>query len=248
LEIKTADFALGKEGYQDYRETVDLAKAGKTQGDISCQVFFVLYRGDELTPQQRTQKQEADQQVMGMFTKGMECFQTGNFQEAIAAFKKSIELKADFLEAHQNLASSYFRAGEYEKAIEAAQGALAIDKNSPQMVKLISVAYSKLGNESKALEYQDVLRTFPNAELSAEELYNLGVAEANRGRDSQAADDFRKAAQAKPEFSLAHYQLGLCCFRLQDMEGAKTELEKYLSLEPDGEYAKVAKALLANIK
>ena len=117
-----------------------------------------------------------------------------------------------------------------------------------QMVKLISVAYSKLGDEKKALEYQEKLKSFPDTEFSAEELYNMGVVEANKGNDGEAAKYLEKATLAKPGFALAHYHLGLCYFRLSNGAGAKKELEKYLTMEPEGDNAKTAKALLASIK
>lgn len=248
IEIKSADFILEKEGYQRHQESVELTKVRKLQDEMSYQIPFTLYLINELTPAQRLQKQDVDQRVLDSFAKGIELFNSGNFREAIAQFEKSVEVKADFLEAYQNLASSYFRVGEYEKAIETAQKALEIDQKPAQMIKLISVAYSKLGNENRALEYQEKLKYLPDAEFSAEELFNLGVVEANKGKDGEAAEYFEKAVLAKPEFGLAHYQLGLCYFRLNRLEGAKRELEKYLSMEPDGENAKTAKALLASIK
>jgi tetratricopeptide (TPR) repeat protein len=248
MEIKAADFILEKEGYQRHQESIELSKARKSQEEMSYQISFVLYQANELTPTQRLQKQGVDQKALGFFEQGIELFNAGKFPEAIAQFEKSVEVKPDFLEASQNLASSYFRAGQYEKAIGAAQKALEIEPKSAQMIKLISVAHSKLGNENKAQEYQEKLKDFPDTEFSAEELYNLGVVEANKGKDGEATKYFEKAVLAKPDFGLAHYQLGLCYFRLNNLEGAKKELEKYLSLEPEGENAKTAKALLANIK
>jgi len=39
----------------------------------------------------------------------------------------------------------------------------------------------------------------------------------------------------------------MCLFRLQDLEGAKKELSRYLELDPDGEHTPVAKAVLDHI-
>jgi tetratricopeptide (TPR) repeat protein len=248
MEVKLADFILEKEGYQRYQESVELSKVRKSQEEMSYQISFVLYQANEVTPAQRHQKQDVDQKALVFFDKGIGLFNAGNFQEAIGQFEKAVETNPDFVEAYQNLASSYFRAEQHEKAIGAAQKALEIDQKSLQMIKLISVAYSKVGDENKALEYQEKLKSFPDTEFSAEELYNLGVVEANKGNDSDAAKYFEKAVLAKADFTLAHYQLGLCYFRLNIWEGAKKELGKYLALEPEGENAKTAKALLANIK
>ena len=248
MEVKLANFVLEKEGYQRHQESVELSKVRKSQEEMSYQISFVLYQTNELTPAQRLLKQGVDQKALAFFDRGIEFFNAGNFQEAIGQFEKAVEVKPDFMEALQNLASSYFRAEQYEKAIGAAEKALEIDPRSVQMIKLVSVAYSKVGNENKALEYQEKLKSFPDAEFSAEELYNLGVVEANKGNDGDAAKYFEKVVLAKPDFGLAHYQLGLCYFRLNNWEGAKKELEKYLTLEPEGENANTARTLLANIK
>lgn len=248
LEIKAADFLLEKEGFQNHQETIPLTAVKKSQEEMSYEIPFVLYQATELTPDQKRQKQEVNQKALGFFDKGITFFNSGNFKDAIAQFERALEVKPDFQEALENLASAYYRADQYEKAIRTAQKAVEINPQSPQMVKLISVAYSKLGDENKALEYQEKLKSFPDTEFSAEELYNMGVVEANRGNDGEAAKYFEKAALAKPDFALAHYHLGLCYFRQNNGAAAKKELEKYLSLEPEGENAKTAKALLDSIK
>ncbi len=248
MEIKSADFNLEKDGYQSHQEAVEFSKLKRSQEEMSYQISFVLYRTNELTPSQRLQRKGADEKALVFFNQGIDLFNAGNFRDAIAKFEKSVEVKPDFMEGYQNLASSYFRDNQYEKAISAAQKALEIEPKFVQMIKLVSVAYSKLGDETKALEYQEKLKAFPDTEFSVEELYNLGVVEANKGNDGEAAKYFEKAALAKPDFPLAHYHLGLCYFRLNNGEGAKRELEKYLALAPEGDNAKTARALLASIK
>jgi tetratricopeptide (TPR) repeat protein len=247
VEIKALNFLLQKEDFQSHQETITLAAVQVSKEDLSYQIPFVLYRVTELNPDQRRHAREVDDTALGFFNKGIELFNAGQFADAIAQFESAVQVKPDFVEALENLAASHFRTEQYEKAIAAAQKAVDINPQSVQMVKLISVAYSKLGNETKAVEYQEKLKSFPDAEFSAEELYNMGVIEANKGNDVEAAKYFEKAALAKPDFALAHYHLGLCHFRLNNLSGAKTELEKYLSLEPEGDNAKTAKEILASI-
>ena len=177
----------------------------------------------------------------------MELFQVEDFSGAGEQFKKAVETKPDFLEAHQNLAAAYFQAELYQEAIEAAKKALEIKPDSVQTLKLISVSYSRLGDEKTALEYQDKLKALSGAEFSPEEIFNMGAVAANEGRDEEAAEYFRKVTELKPDFALAYYQLGLTYFRLKYMEAAKTVLEKYLELDPEGENAKTAQALLQHI-
>ncbi len=244
MEIKNVNFLLEKEGYQNLQDSKELRRIRKSQEALYYEHSFILYRTDELSPEQKIQQYESAQKAHSFFNKGAELFQAEDFSGAAEQFKKAVETKPDFLEAYQNLAASYFRAELYQEAIEAAKKALEIKPDSAQTLKLISVAYSSLGDEKTALEYQDKLKGLPDAEFSPEEIFNMGVTAANEGRDEEAAEFFKRATETKPDFALAYYQLGVTYFRLKNMEGAKAALEKYLELEPEGENAKIAETLL----
>ena len=132
----------------------------------------------------------------------------------------------------------------YDKAIETAKKALELMPDSSQTLKLISVAYSALGDEKTALVYQEKLKTLPDAEFSPEELYNMGVVEANEGRDPEAVNYFKKAVEMKPDLAIAYYQIGLSQFRLKNNKESRVALEKYLELDPNGKNAETAKKIL----
>ncbi len=246
-ETRTAVLRLEKEGYQAREETVELAKLAKT-ADERAVAGFTLYRTDEKTPGQQAAMSRESQRAWTHIDKGIEFFNTGDLPAAIGEFAEAATIDPGIPEVHQNLAAAYYRAGSYAQAVEAAQKALALNPNSSQMVKLLSVGYSQLGQEDKALQYQERLKEFPDQEFSAEELYNLGVVEANKKNDAEAARYFEKSARANPAFVQVHYQLGLCYFRLGNSEGARTELTTYLAAAPDGEGRETAKAILAGLK
>ena len=247
-EIRTSDFVLDKPGYQVFRTSVDLVKARKSVEEMAYSVSFVLYRAEETSPAQRAQVQKAKAEALSFLERGVEMFNAGDYREAIIQFEQALAVKPDFPEACQNLASAYFRVEDYEKAIRVAEEAIGLNDRSAPMHKLISISYSKLGDEAKAWEYQEKLKAFPDTEFSAEEFYNLAVAEANRGNDAEAVRYFEKAILKKPDLGLAHYQMGLCCFRLKRWPEAQTELEKYLALDPEGENSETARALLEAMK
>ena len=247
MEIKNVNFLLEKEGYQNLQDSKELRRIRRSQEALYYEHSFILYRTDELSPEQKIQQYKASQEALSFFNKGMELFQVEDFSGAVEQFKKAVETKPDFLEAHQNLAAAYFQTELYQEAIEAAKKALEIKPDAAQTLKLISVSYSKLGDEKTALEYQDKLKALSDAEFSPEEIFNMGAVAANEGRDEEAAEYFRKVTELKPDFALAYYQLGLTYFRLKYMEAAKTALEKYLELDPEGENAKTAKTLLQYI-
>lgn len=248
MEIKSLSFHLEKEGYQTLEETIELRRMRSSQSSFLYEGTFVLFQNDELTPEQRAQLKVTNEKALEHFNAGIALFEGEKFIEAAKEFEEASKIKPDFYEAYENMAASYFRAEEYEKAIEAANKALEIEPESYKTLKIISISYSALGNEEKAMEYLEKMKHLPDAEFSPEELYNLAVTAANRNDDEEAKQYFEKAIELKPDFALAHYQLGMCYFRLNELENAQKELERYLELEPEGEHAEVAKAILESIK
>lgn len=83
--------------------------------------------------------------------------------------------------------------------------------------------------------------------------YNRGIINWNAGKYEEARGDFARAAQMDPKMANAQYYLGMAIFNLAssgkaNMADAKAPFQEYLKLAPTGEYAEVAKAILATIK
>ncbi|MFC2164462.1 tetratricopeptide repeat protein [Acidobacteriota bacterium] len=247
MEIKNANFLLEKEGYQEFQQTVDLRTMRVSQAALKYEGTFTLYRSDQLSPQQEAQNKEVYDEALPLFNAGIEFFQAEQFLEAADQFEKALVIKSDFFEALENLAVSYFRAEQFAKAIEAAKRALELKPDYSQLLKMISVSYSALGDEASASEYLEKMKSLPDAQFSPEELFNMAVTAANQGKDQEAKAYFERSVELKPDFALGHFQLGMCYFRLQDFDGAKKELGKYLELDPDGEQAQVAMSILEHI-
>jgi Tfp pilus assembly protein PilF len=54
--------------------------------------------------------------------------------------------------------------------------------------------------------------------------------------------------EAKPDFAIAHFWLGMASFNLNKKAAAKEHLEKYLELDPNGAEAATAKEILPLVK
>ena len=79
-------------------------------------------------------------------------------------------------------------------------------------------------------------------------LYNKGVDAYNKKNVKEAEGFLTKAIEAKPDFALAHFWLGMTAFNQNKKALAKTHLEKYLELEPNGAEAATAKEILPLLK
>jgi tetratricopeptide (TPR) repeat protein len=87
----------------------------------------------------------------------------------------------------------------------------------------------------------------------ATSVYNQGVIFMNAGKMEEAHAEFAKAVKLNPKHANSQYWFGLTTYSLAasgkgKMIDAKAPFEEYLKLEPTGQYAADAKALLATIK
>ena len=97
------------------------------------------------------------------------------------------------------------------------------------------------------------LPPYASGGTDATSLLNQGIIFWNAGKYPEAKAEFAKAVKADPKKADAQYWLGLSTYNVAAMgqgsiADAKGPLSEYLKLEPKGEYAEVAKALLATIK
>ena len=97
-------------------------------------------------------------------------------------------------------------------------------------------------NKVVALDPGNAHRTF----------YNLGVVIENRDDATEAdhrkaVEAFRKAIDLKPNYALAHRDLGFALLRLGDLAGARKEFQKYVDLEPRAKDAADIKATIKSL-
>jgi tetratricopeptide (TPR) repeat protein len=113
-------------------------------------------------------------------------------------------------------------------------------------------AYTNLGNllyrtgaaeDAKAL-YQKAVEVNPN---QPEAHYNLGFLEFEEGRLEEAKACFKRAIELDATFADAHFNLAITSVRLGETAQAVQQLEAYLSLEPTGAWADVARQRLQEI-
>jgi tetratricopeptide (TPR) repeat protein len=147
--------------------------------------------------------------------------QKKEYDLAEAAFLKAIEMKANYVEAYNGLATVYNAQKKFDKALEASEKAAA----------LAGAAGPGAGS---------------GGGVDAE--YNQGVIAWNAGKIPEAAEHFQKVIFIKPDHADAHYQLGMAFVNQNKLAEAVPMFEKYLQLAPDGQFAATAKGVLSSIK
>jgi tetratricopeptide (TPR) repeat protein len=145
------------------------------------------------------------------------------FEEAEAAYKKAIEVKPDFAEGYNGLANLYNAEKKFDQAAEASK-------------KAMELSGSAAGAGGAA------------AGGNASAIFNQGVILWNAGKIPDAKAQFEQAVKLDPNMADAQYWLGMALVNGGDTAGAKPKFETYLKLAPTGQYADIAKSILATIK
>lgn len=76
------------------------------------------------------------------------------YDSALYYFKRCFDVQPSFAKSSQNLAICYYYIGDYNKSLEFALNAIKLDKYQLISYDIVSKAYTALGNQAEALNYQ----------------------------------------------------------------------------------------------
>ncbi|HXE64526.1 MAG TPA: tetratricopeptide repeat protein [Bryobacteraceae bacterium] len=134
----------------------------------------------------------------------------GDTAGAIAEYRKAIQFKADYPEAHLNLGAALALSPDtVGAALEEYRTAIRLKPHYAQAHYNLGLLLSDMpGRANEAIaEYQAALREKPDY---AEALCNLGIAlEDIPGRKAEAIEKFRAAVKADPHLAEAQYAWGM---------------------------------------
>lgn len=187
----------------------------------------------------------ADQAAFA-YNDGVDLLSAGNKAGAEAKFLEAVGKNPDLPQGWQALATLAYEKKDWAKTIEYGQKAVDLDPTLTKMYAIMSAAAAQTGDKKAAAEWQAKYEE-ANPE-TPEALYNKGIDAYNKKKIKDAEAMLLKAVEAKPDFALAHFWLGMASFNLNKKAAAKEHLEKYLELEPEGTEAATAKELLPLVK
>jgi tetratricopeptide (TPR) repeat protein len=171
------------------------------------------------------------------FVRGNNFYYKGNFEFALKAYDKAIELKPDYALAWSNKGVALGNLGRYDEALKAYDKAIELKLDDAGVWSNKGVALGNLGRYDEVLKaYDKAIELKPNfAEAwinKSYELYRLG-------RYDEALKAYDKAIELKPDDADAWYNK-TCVYSLK---GDKENLLKnlYKAIELDAKYKEEAK-------
>ncbi|MDR1886359.1 MAG: tetratricopeptide repeat protein [Prevotellaceae bacterium] len=120
-----------------------------------------------------------------------------------------------------------------EKAMDAFEFALSINKDNAAVILCKSAAFIKAGEYGKAIEC--ILGILTNAPDDADALYNLGGCYEKEQNMEDAEQCYSEAIRQEPEFALPYWGLSKILYSQGDIEGAVKVIDKAIEIEPDNE-------------
>ena len=186
-----------------------------------------------------------------------------DYQAAIDKFNQASQTDATQVAIWDSLGQAYEGLGKaqtgddrsksYDQALEAYKKSLTIKPDDPAIYNQMGNIY---GAEKKMPEATEALTKAAQLDptMAPKAYFNMGANLVNGGQPEKAAEFFKKATDADPNYSEAWYQYG-SLLMMQGKVDAKTgaqayppdtatALRKYLDLQPSGPHAQEATAML----
>ncbi len=155
----------------------------------------------------------------------------GQIDEAIAHYRKTLEVRPDFAEAHYNLGMALAQRGQDDEAIVHYRKALQIKPGYAEFHNNLGLALASRKQIDEAItHYQKALEINPDF---AEAHNNLGIALNSRGQFDEALVQFQKAMEVKSDKAEFHNNLGLALANRKQIDAAITHYQKALQIKPD---------------
>ena len=149
--------------------------------------------------------------------------------EAAVCYRRAMELKPDFAEAHDNLGNVLWDQQRPDEAVACWRRALALDPDLAERTTTTAMPCGPGKTEEAIACYR---RAWSEAR-PRRPLSNLGNALKDQGKLEEAVACYQRALALKPEFAEAHYNLGNALKDQGKPEEAAACYRRALELKPD---------------
>lgn len=233
------DFLYSAQGYQSRKDPAVKLKLGPEKNDLDIPLNPANASASTAAKPAAPPKPDPS---TAAFNEGAELANAGDVPGSIAKIEEAVTAKPELVAGYTALARLYVRQKDYAKAIDRANKALSIDPDETDMYSILFESYTNTGDKAKAAEAKKKMPA------NATVLFNDAAKLLNAGKDGEAEPLLKQAVSVDEKFAAAYYELGMIYVRAGKNADAKTNLEKYLALEPNGKDAATAKEMLNYVK
>ena len=169
-------------------------------------------------------KQQED--IVPIFNRAADLGKQGKLDEAEAAYKEVIAKAPTIPEAHVNLGYIYRQKKDWVNAEASYKKALELRPGYSEATSGLIATYQGSGQADKAKELAGTATGDANVQ------FDLGAELLNENKYEEALAAFQRSAAADPNNPEPIYYIGAISVGLNKIDEARTNLEKYLSMNP----------------
>jgi tetratricopeptide (TPR) repeat protein len=146
------------------------------------------------------------------------------YEDALRAFSRVIELRPDYADGHTNIGLTYLEWEKYSAARADLEKALALSPRNARALYYLALVEKRAGNsEAEVADLQEVAKQFPDSRDARRE---LGIAFYQQHRSQEAREQFEALQRIDPDDVTAHYNLAVLYRRM----GMKKEASEQAAL------------------
>jgi tetratricopeptide (TPR) repeat protein len=155
-----------------------------------------------------------------VFSDAVQHHRAWRLNEAVACYRRALELSPDYPEAHNNLGSALQAQGRLDEAVTCYRRALELRPDYPEAHNNLGSALQAQGRLDEAVTcYRRALKLKPDLpDVNS----NLGLALKKQGRLDEAVACCRRALELRPNYPEAHNNLGSALQALGRLDEAVT--------------------------
>jgi serine/threonine-protein kinase len=172
------------------------------------------------------------------FDLGLPLQAQGKLDEAITEFRAAIHIKPDGAEGHYALASALAEQGKVDEALAESRAAIKLDPDDPQGHDVLGDILREHVHDYPAAEaaFRQAIRL--KSDNPRRHLW-LGHSLKAQGKHDEAISEYRTAIKLKPDFAVAHNNLGaILCDQVLDYRAAEAAFRQAIRFDPDDDSAR----------
>ncbi len=186
-------------------------------------------------------------ELQGLLATGDELYKQGDFAGARAEYQKVLAARPDLVMVHRSIALTYGREHDYADALKELDTVLEKEPNDNALLQLAADAALQLGQGDRAAGYLSKMDMSTVNDPAP--FVNVAIAALNKNQPNVAVQILDPMVNKFPQAPDPYYFRALAELQLQQMDKAKPDLEKFISLAPpDSKEAQQAKEMLSQIK
>lgn len=162
---------------------------------------------------------------------GVALYDQGDYDAAIAEYRKALAIASTYADVHTNLGNAYSDKGMLDEAVAEYNKSIEANPKDPRVHNNLGAVLERQEKIDEAIEvYQTAIELDPN--LAAPH-GNLAHALLQIGHADEAVAEYRIAADLDPGDAQAHLNLGEALRMLGSMDEAIAEYTRALWIRPD---------------